>query len=807
MSGALTPNPTDSREYCSSMSTPQPGATADRKPNLLAGESSPYLLQHRFNPVDWRPWSPEAFEEARRRDIPIFLSVGYSTCYWCHVMERESFESEAIAAQMNRSFVCIKVDREERPDVDDVYMAAVQAFTQRGGWPMSVFLEPHTLKPFWAGTYFPAEARFQGVPTFPHVLESISKAWRENRAEVLQQAENLADAVRERVGNAQPTAVHIGEPQVAAAVTQLLQLHDPTHGGFGPAPKFPQPSFLDLLLAVRAAAGDDQTRSSIDAALHSTLSHMARGGIFDQIGGGFHRYSVDAKWQVPHFEKMLYDNGALAETYARAITLPGFAGKVMPATLYARTARRICDYVLREMLAPDGAFFAAQDAEVDHREGLNYVWTRPQLVDALGQPDATWIARIYGLDEGPNFRDPHHPNDPPANVLFVNDRSDAEINLSAAHGPALARLDALNAKLYAARSLRPQPGTDAKILVGWNGLMIAGLAVTGRVLNEPRFVEAARRAADFILRSMRRPDGSLFRSFAGEGGGRAAIPAFLEDYALLTHGLIELHRALGPPSSPYLESAVQLTARAESLFADMNGGYFDSPPDHHDLFVRTHSAADGAMVSGASAMIHNLIDLAALTGDSKHSARAAAALAAISADIAAHPLGAANSTRALLRLLAADRRSLESALAGAPSPESQSEASDENAHVEILSAVDRVEVAQDQPVGILLKVRISPGFHLAAANPGDGVVGLTPFRVQLVGGQGAAIYADYPAGEPLGDHGEIRAYKGEFDLPVVLERSGDWKGNPIIAVTFQPCTDRACLAARTVELDVSIERA
>ena len=376
-----------------------PLSSTPQVPNRLAKATSPYLLQHRFNPVDWHEWGPEAFEAARTRNVPIFLSVGYSTCYWCHVMERESFENADIGELMSKHFVCIKVDREERPDVDEVYMAAVQAFTERGGWPMSLFLEPETLKPFWAGTYFPATAKFAGMPTFPQVLGAMHAAWTQQRDDVLSQARELGDAVRERVAETL-APVRLGQEQIARGVQQLVRLHDRVYGGFGSAPKFPQPVFLDLLLAVRAAAGDDQTRAAVDQALNTTLTRMAEGGVFDQVGGGFHRYSVDEKWLVPHFEKMLYDNGALAATYADAYA-------VFQDPLYDRTARRICNYVLSEMTSPQGGFFAAQDAEVNHREGQNYLWSADQIDAALAQAHAqrardqaeihAWLAGFDGL--------------------------------------------------------------------------------------------------------------------------------------------------------------------------------------------------------------------------------------------------------------------------------------------------------------------------------------------------------------------------------------------------------------------------
>ena len=779
------------------------GRGGEERANRLSAATSPYLLQHRYNPVDWQVWGREAFEEARRRDVPIFLSIGYSTCYWCHVMERESFESADIAAQMNRDFVCVKVDREERPDVDDLYMAAVQAFSGRGGWPMSVFLEPRGLRPFWAGTYYPAEPKFSGTPTFPQVLSGIAAAWRGQRAEVLEQAEGLAESVRERVAETRPAA-RIGESQVTAAVTHLLKMHDGVNGGFGPAPKFPQPAYLDLLLTVRAAAGDEQTRAAIDLALGRTLDRMACGGIFDQAGGGFHRYSVDARWLVPHFEKMLYDNGALAEVYARAHGAMSAVEKGGRALL-ARTARRICGYVLAEMTSPEGGFYSAQDAEVDHREGKNYLWTAEEIGAAVGPADAEWACDVYGVNEGPNFRDPHFPGEPASNVLFVRDGAGGESGARWGDSGFTERLDRINMALLAARARRKQPGRDDKIITGWNGLMIAGLAVAGAGLAEERFIRSATRAADFVLSRMATEDGGLLRTFAQ---GRGMIPAFLEDYAFFVHGLIELHRAGADPSGRYLREAERLTDAAETRFGDRaTGGYFDALDGQEDLFVRARSVHDGATPSGQSVMVNNLIDLAMITRNRERARRAARTLAAVSGDVARSPLGTANSTRALLRMLALDRAALSDALSAAGATAySEGGEDDEFTPVEVLSSVESVEVGAGDPGAVVLRVRIAEGYHVNAADPGGVGADLTPFRVRVVGGTGVAAYADYPPGEAGGEDGELRVYRGEFELPVVVERAGEWGGTPLLAVTYQACTETFCLRARTVELAVSIER-
>ncbi len=769
-------------------------------PNALAKTRSPYLLQHQNNPVDWRPWGDEAFAEALRRDVPVFLSVGYSTCYWCHVMERESFEDAATAAVMNERFVCVKLDREERPDVDDAYMAAVQAFTGRGGWPMSVFVEPRTRKPFWAGTYLPPSDR-HGLPSFVRVLKGMSAAWAEQREEVLAQAETLAEAARERLVDAR-TPVRLDEGTVARAASDLMKLYDATHGGFGGAPKFPQPVFLELLLAVRLAAGDDQTRDGIDLAINGTLRGMALGGMHDQIGGGFHRYSVDERWLVPHFEKMLYDNGQLLGVYARA-------ARVYDSGLYRRTAERITAYLLREMRdAQTGAFFAAQDAEVDHREGLSYLWA-PEEVRSAGVEHADRLLRALGLDRGPNFRDPHHPDEPASNVLYLTDTPE---RLAARDGVTLDEwlvwFDGACARLLQVRSQRKQPSTDFKVLAGWNGLAIGGLAEAGALLGDADALAAARGAADFVLKTMVDERGELLRCFAL---GESHTPAFLEDYAMLAGGLAKLSRAISGEDAPaaerYVRSAAALAEAAERLFAE-DGGYFDTRGGDKELWVRAQSVYDGALPSGNSAMLHALIELRLATGEARWTERAGRAMAAVSGAIERTPTGAAHATHALLRLLAIDRAAWAATLGQLPEP-TRGDA-EEAAEVEVLAEVDEVRLKPDESSAIELRLRIADGYHVIAADPGagDAIGDLTALRIGVTGGSGVKVYADYPAGTEMGV-GELRlkVYQGEVDVPVVIERSGPWSGDPTLVLVYQACSDQACQRARTVELDIKIGRA
>lgn len=784
------------------MAQPEHPPATPRRENRLGKSGSPYLLQHRYNPVDWYPWGPEAFAEARRRDVPIFLSIGYSTCYWCHVMERESFENESIAEQMNESFVCIKVDREERPDVDDIYMAAVQAFRGQGGWPMSVFLEPATLKPFWAGTYFPAEPKFAGIPTFPQVLQGLANAWRHGRDEIIEQAEKLADAVRERIA-AVNAPVRLDARQVTEAVAQLLRIHDPVHGGFGGAPKFPQPVYLELLFETRRSA-TDETRAAIDSAIRTTLDRMALGGLFDQVGGGFHRYSVDATWTVPHFEKMLYDNAQLLRVYA-------VAASTFSEPNYRRVARRTAEYVLREMMLRDGAgpgaFYSAQDAEVNRREGRNYLWTSAQFAEELQPEDLALAVRVYGLDSGPNFRDPHHPDDPPANVLRWADspgKLGEELNLS--DHELIARIGRINERLYEVRQKRDQPSTDDKIIASWNGLMIGALAQAGSLLDRPDFIAAAERAAGYVLVKLRTTEGELARAYRPASGAGPLIDGFLEDYACMAHACIELHRSGGDSSGRWLGVAIRLVAGAESRFGDpATGAYFDSPADRAELFVRARSTYDGALPSGSSIIINVLIDLFEITGDRSYFDRALRAVRALSGFIAAAPLGAAGSTRGLLRLIVHDAAAVQTAFATDPAPADRPVG--DFTPVEIHAAVERVVLALDQPVALTLRFRISPGYHINAAELGDSpeAEDLIPLRVHIINGGGVRVFAEYPEGLPYGKGGVIRVLSGEFDIPIVLERSGQWTGTPLIGVTYQACSEDACLSPRTVELDVAID--
>ncbi len=748
--------------------------------NRLINETSPYLLQHAHNPVDWYPWGTEAFEAARAQDKPIFLSIGYSTCYWCHVMERESFEIQEVADVMNAHFISIKLDREERPDVDDIYMAAVQATTGSGGWPMSVFLEPKTLKPFHGGTYYPRRQ-------FVALLKQVNELWATKRSALVQSADRLAEMVIRSL-EADTPPVTIGEQEVLKARIGLMRMYDRSEGGFGGggarAMKFPMPVYLDLLMGIGWA------EEEVRAAVVHTLNRMATGGMYDQIGGGFHRYSTDARWLVPHFEKMLYDNGQLASTYAAAYERTGDA-------FYAEIVRETLDYVLSEMTDDEGAFYSAQDAEVNAREGGNYIWTKRQVREALTDAgldeEINFALRVYGFDRGTNFRDPHHPEDGYKNVVYLVARPDAQAREMGVSVEAFNdRLARVNAALFAVRARRDQPGTDDKVLAGWNGLMIAGLADGGRVLKEPKYIQAARRAAEFVLGRMRSADGGLLRTYRA---GQAKISAVLEDYALFIRGLIALFRATG--DATLLGEAQRLVGEVRQRFLDeRQGAYFDTLQGQSDLFVRTKSSYDGAVPCGNTVMINNLLDLYELTGDEAYRKDAAAALAGISAAIARSPLNTALATLGLKRMITEQPQILTTQ----PAPVVPSDT------VTVHLSAAAVSLAPGRDAELQVTLRIAEGYHVNAHEPG--LAFLIPLDVSLTGSGGVAADVTYPRGErfkgAFADE-EMRVYTGAVVVTVRLQQTGAITGLPQLVLTYQVCTDEVCLAPKTEVLPVVIQ--
>jgi uncharacterized protein YyaL (SSP411 family) len=592
--------------------------------NRLAHETSPYLLQHAHNPVDWYPWGDEAFAKAKVENKPVFLSIGYSACHWCHVMERESFEDAGTAATMNEHFVNVKVDREERPDVDAIYMAAVQAITGHGGWPMSVFLTPDG-RPFYGGTYFPPADR-QGMPGFGRVLEGVAKAWRDRRAEILASAGEMTEQLQS-LGQAGSATGAILDPDLLdRAARALSRSYEPVHGGFGQAPKFPHAMDLQLLLRRHARTADVHALHMV----RHTLDRMARGGIYDQLGGGFARYSTDDRWLVPHFEKMLYDNALLTTTYLEA-----YQAAKDPED--ARVARETIDYVLGRMTDPDtGAFYATEDADSEGEEGKYYAWTAAEVREVLGDGRFPTFARAYDVTDAGNWEgrtilNLPAPLDQAAKALG---RDADDLRRELAEG---------RAALLAARERRVPPAKDTKVLVSWNGLMIAAMALGGRVLDEPRYLAAAAKAAGFLLDRLRQPDGRLLHVWKD---GRARLNAYLDDHAALALGLTRLYEATGEPR--WIEDAAALADAMLDRFADPAGGaFFYTGSDHEALIVRQKEVIDNATPAANALAATALLRLGVLTGRERYEAAGRRAIEAVENVLRQYPTAAGQSLLAL----------------------------------------------------------------------------------------------------------------------------------------------------------------
>jgi uncharacterized protein YyaL (SSP411 family) len=591
-----------------------------RRLNRLFREKSPYLLQHASNPVDWRPWGSEAFEAARRGRTPLFISIGYSACHWCHVMERESFEDEGIAALLNEHYIPIKVDREERPDVDKVYMEACAAMTGSGGWPLTILATPDG-KPFFAGTYLPARAR-DGMPGLAELLAQAHEAWRTDPDTVAGIGERVAAALRREAAAGAPPP---GEETVRAAFEGLRRAFDRAHGGFGGAPKFPSPHALTFLLRYARLAGDGEALAMAEG----TLDAMRRGGIHDQLGSGFHRYSVDAGWTVPHFEKMLYDQAMLAVAYTEAYQATGDAA-------HEKTARGILDYVLRDLTAPGGAFCAAEDADSGGEEGRFYAWTPREVKAVLGDEEGGIACRYFGVSERGNLGGG-------ASVLSLRTPLGAFARREGLDLRELEeRLEHARKQLLRARARRVRPRRDDKVLADWNGLMIAALAKGAAAFDEPAYARAAARAAGFVLTELRRADGTLLHRFRD---GEAAIPAFLDDYAFLSWGLLELYQATF--DARRLAGARALAETMLRLFRDgAAGGFFFSPGD--DLLFRSREAQDGAYPSGNAVAAHTLLRLGRLTGEAALEEKAEETLRAFAREARAAPAAHAHLLGAVL---------------------------------------------------------------------------------------------------------------------------------------------------------------
>jgi uncharacterized protein YyaL (SSP411 family) len=669
-------------------------------PNALAHESSPYLLQHRDNPVDWLPWGDEALRRSREEDRPLLVSIGYSACHWCHVMERESFEDPGVAALMNERFVCVKVDREERPDVDAVCMEAVQAMTGHGGWPLNVFLTPDQV-PFYGGTYFPPEPR-HGMPAWAGVLEAVADAWERRRDEIRAQGERMAQRLAMSSG-LRPSERAFDAGTLDDAVRNLASSYDARNGGFGGAPKFPPSAVLPFLLA-RAARGGSWADKAREMAL-GTLRAMAAGGIYDQAGGGFARYAVDAAWTVPHFEKMLYDNALLARAYVQGWQLDG-------DPLLRRVAEETLEFVARELRGPEGGFLNALDADSEGVEGRFYVWTVAQLRETLGEDAGAAIAWL-GATEGGNFDDPHHPA-PGLNVLTARGPE-----------PPPEQRERIRAALLAGRARRVRPGLDDKRLAAWNGLAIQAFAEAGAALGRPDLVGIAVEAATFVAEQLRDPDGRLRRTWKD---GQARIDAYLEDHAFLLEAMLSLYEATFDPR--WFTEAQRLAAEIAERFADTEqGGFFTTPADRDAVVARRRDLEDAPIPSGSSSAANGLLRLAALTGDNAHEELALSHLRLVHELLGRHPQAFGHALLALDLHLGPAR---EVALAG-----------------------DRDGVAA---LAAVVRETLRPGLVLAGP-PGDGVP-LMEGRKPVDGRAAAYVCERFACRRPVTGADELRALLG-----------------------------------------------
>jgi uncharacterized protein len=737
--------------------------------NRLAAETSPYLLQHAHNPVDWYAWGDEAFEASRRQDKPIFLSVGYSTCYWCHVMERQCFENSQIASLMNEHFINIKVDREERPDVDQLYMLAVQIITRQGGWPMSVFLTPD-LRPFFGGTYFPPEDSY-GRPGFPRLLTSIHAAWQNRRDEILGSADQLSKTLAQL---AQPRSVaapiRIDLPWIEKIIRESVSDFDPVHGGFGSAPKFPRQTLLELLLIYLR----DHEEKNLQAMLQTTLLAMAHGGIRDHLGGAFHRYSTDAQWLVPHFEIMLYDNAMLLWTYSEA-------HRQTPDPRYAAIARGIADFILAEMTSPQGTFYTALDAEVDAREGDNYLWTRQEIQEALvSTADPAEIARfsrVYGLDGGPNFADPHHAHDAPEkNVLYL-----AEPGSSGISALLDANLEKMRKALYAARKTRKQPLLDTKILTSWNALMIRGLARAGQVLFEPRYTAAAAKAADELLARHRDPTGGLFR--VSTAGGQAKFPAFLDDYAFLIQALF----ALESTDAVRRHQANELATIMQHRFGDpQNGAFFYTDESAVDLIIRQKVGSDSPLPSGNGVAAQVMLAL----GEPQ-------VVAQTISTFAEQMQNFGESASALVQA------ALEYVQKYGPLNIESAEANDIESSKSPRQVAEQILSVSSQwisPMVLQLNCTIQPGYHINAA---DAAPPTMPTRL-LVPVEAEIQFPGVILRQFAYDDSPLPIYEKELAIRVIFKNPRPPSGKLQLALTYQPCTETACLPTVTRRFSVDV---
>jgi len=742
--------------------------------NRLATESSPYLRQHAGNPVDWFPWGEEAFARARSENRPIFLSIGYSTCYWCHVMERESFADPEVADRMRRTVVAVKVDREERPDLDGIYMTSVMLMAGHGGWPMSVFLTPDR-KPFFGATYIPKER-------FLDLLDAVHAAWTNRTRQVLEEADRVADAVRTASGIPEASSAALPEPAlIEVAARRFGGMFDPDHAGFGSAPKFPQPAILELLMS-RVEMTKDRSALSM---VTRTLDAMWMGGIHDQVGGGFHRYSTDAHWRVPHFEKMLYDQAQLLHAYARAFRLT-----LRPE--YRRVCVQIAEYLEREMTGAEGLFHSAQDSEVEETEGKSYLWTPEELRNALDREEFALAARVYGIGSAPAFEGRH--------ILHWTESCGTVADGTGMTLPELfGHIDAIREKLLAVRLSRPRPFLDDKAITSWNGLMIEALAYAGRVLQEGRFLPLASRAAEALLSTLRGPDGRLLHVARA---GQARIPAYLDDYGAAILALLEMHRATGDlrweRESERLGNAMVKTLREPS------GRFRYADPSIGFLIAETRDLSDGAFPSGSGLAVRALTGLAGI-GHPEYAPVAADLLRAFAPLLRSHPASLPYMLWGLYEFQAGN--------AAEPAPGARETIPPSTG--EILRAEGALfpdRVAPGEPVEVSVTLWIREGWHIQA-NPASLDFLVPTTLTASVEGRATSFAPRYPPGSmiPIAPgNGPVSVYENQVVLEGTLriDGAGSETGSGVVTVSImaQGCdaTGR-CLAASTIEVGLPFE--
>jgi len=761
------------------------GQQIDKYTNALADETSPYLLQHAHNPVNWMPWGPEAFAKAKAENKPIFLSVGYSTCYWCHVMERESFEHEDVAEIINKHFVPVKVDREERPEVDQQYMMATQLVTGRGGWPNSVWLTPDG-KPWMAGTYFPREQ-------FKQILLQLSDVWNNRHDDVVKQAEQLTSAI-ENIGAGNAESIPISTELITQAVDKSLTRFDPEHGGFGDAPKFPAHANLALLI--------DQYRRDKNAnvlkAIETTLDEMGRGGVYDQLGGGFHRYSTDERWLLPHFEKMLYDNGQLMRSYTDGYLLT-------KNERHRETVAGIDDWLVREMTSPDGGFYSAVDSESDAEEGKFYVWTYDEIINGLGKVDGELFASVYGVNPDGNFKEEATGQASKNNVLHLQTTIEefAAKNLLDSNDLDK-RLSAMRAKLLTLRQKREYPHLDDKVIAAWNGLMIEGLAYAGRQLDEPKYIETAKNAADFILDKMMK-DGRLQRTYRIE---TAKINGYLNDYAFVAAGLLELYRAT--EDQKYLTAAQAMADTVMRDFADeQNGGFYFTaelqPGEQSEFVIRSKNLGGGGnLPTGNGVMTQVLFDLEDLTGEARY------------ADAARHTLEGLSgfmwqSAGQADHLLIAAATALEKTDSDSKVISNDADATFQATAVAGKVYVSQVKLKPGESFQLAVQLKIMQEFHLYG--PSAGIEFVKPTEITFAMSNVPLVTKVVrPSGEQKFDNAigqELETYQDQVTFFADLKLPDDADvGSTVLTFTVstQACNDKQCMAPSesTVEIPLLI---